>query len=226
MKLSSNKIRLLREAIGAYNYPPVTYDFATERESIHLGMASVESLIQEQLLSADSNIVRDGLSNVLYWGYATQEGRQSDRVARFRAKVTRATLNNCIALFCNLDSLDPKSIGHRHIRELPQFGFAFSTKLFMFLNPLKYVVLDAQLGKLRGLRGNQIFGRLSPRQKDGYLPLSRANIAAYAEWCQFCEHIAETYDDLKARAVDVERGIYHMVTRGCLDDAADITASA
>ena len=124
MKLSSNKIRLLREAIGAYNYPPVTYDFATERESIHLGMASVESLIQEQLLSADSNAVRDGLSNVLYWGYATQEGRQSDRVARFRAKVTKANLNNCIALFCNLDSLDPKSIGHRHIRELPEFGCA------------------------------------------------------------------------------------------------------
>ena len=30
----------------------------------------------------------------------------------------------------------------------------------------------------------------------------------------------------EARAVDVERGIYHMVTRGCLDDAADIIVSA
>ena len=62
---------------------------------------------------------------------------------------------------------------------------------------------------------------LSPRDSSMWSGIR----AAYVEWCQFCEHIAETYDDLKARAVDVERGIYHMVTRGCLDDAADIIAS-
>ena len=58
------------------------------------------------------------------------------------------------------------------------------------------------------------------------LTYSGRNVDVYREWCQFCVNVAQTYPELNARAVDVERGIYQMVRQGRLAGAAEIVRSA
>ena len=86
------------------------------------------------------------------------------------------------------------------------------------------MVLDAQLGNLKDPAAETFFGRLRPRKGDGHLRLTGASVDVYREWCHFCVNVAHTYRELGARAVNVERGIFHMVRQGCegLGEAAEI----
>ena len=81
-------VRRLRQAAAEYSFPAKTYDFTEETESEHREMSSVERLIRAQLTSEDRSQVKDGLSNVLYWGYARRRGIRTHRVRRFREEVT------------------------------------------------------------------------------------------------------------------------------------------
>ena len=119
MTLNSSQIERLHKAIMAYDYPAVTYDFVNEKEVTHPGMPSVEHEVQHQLLSTDPNVVKDGLSNVLYWGYATQARFQLRNVEKFRAKVTRDHLLACMDLFGDVASLEPGAINDCAIKESP-----------------------------------------------------------------------------------------------------------
>ena len=220
MTLNSSQIELLGKAIRAYDYPAVTYDFVNEEEVAHPGMPSVEKSIRDQLLSTDPNVVKDGLSNVLYWGYA-RAGYGNYRVELFRKSVTGTHLSKCMDLFGDLALLEPGSIGGLTIRTLPQFGLAFSTKLLAFLDPERFVVLDAQLGRLSDEAPETFFGRIRTVGSYGTIELN-----VYRDWCRFCVNVAHTYWERGARAVDVERGIYHMVTHEGLREAAEIVRAA
>ena len=52
----------------------------------HASMKDVESLIHGQLVSNDREVVKVGLSNVVFWGFASQ-GIQEYRVRKFRKDV-------------------------------------------------------------------------------------------------------------------------------------------
>ena len=81
-------------AIDANDFPMVTYDFGPEPDEefdsesvvIHQNVIEVEGTIRRQLFSVGLNGVKDGLANVLFWGYSTLPGRRSNRVPRFRRK--------------------------------------------------------------------------------------------------------------------------------------------
>lgn len=235
MRMNKEQVGMLRDAINGYNYPCVTYDFKRDEKVCHLNMLSVESAIRRQLLSGDVDEVKDGLSNVLYWGYASQPGRQAKKVYNFRhphvfrkkfkTGVTPKQLKDVMELISDGDFLQLSAINLKAFKELPEFGLAFATKLLMFLDPNRFVVLDAQLGKLQGVRANTVLASLRRRKGDGYLSMTNANISTYVDWCKLCKRIA-AHPEFQVRAVDVERGIYQMVKDGKLMEAATILASA
>ena len=75
---------LLCEAIRAYDFPAVAYDFTEGKELDHDSMLPVEQYIGTLLRSKDLSAVKDGLSNVLYWGYAQRPGWRDFKVRDFR----------------------------------------------------------------------------------------------------------------------------------------------
>ena len=93
MPLNPAQIKSLSNAIKRYRYPRVTYDFGKKVEHCHPNMRSLETLVRQLLTSGDEGLVKDGLSNVLYWGYATQD-IQETRVRRFRKKVAPKQLSS------------------------------------------------------------------------------------------------------------------------------------
>ena len=114
----------LRRAAGEYRYPAKTYDFIEKREWDHGDdMARVERLINTQLMSENRTEVKDGLSNVLYWGYVRQDGRGRHRVRWFREKVKDDQLDEFVE--CRRGSA---CVGIEELQRLglPQFSQMFS----------------------------------------------------------------------------------------------------
>ena len=142
---------LLREAVESYDYPGVVYDFQTGSEVRYTEMA-VEEHIGTLLRSPDAGGVRDGLSNVLYWGYARQPGRRDAKVRDFRddvpaddprlarfADLVRALGEPPLSTVAGPVPLD--------IKTLRQFGqMSFVTKILMFLDP-RFPVLDMKVAR-------------------------------------------------------------------------------
>ena len=223
--------RRLCAAKKAYDYPAVTcFDFDAflqlkgrnilkkkglyEKEHQN-NMLEVEELIRGQLLSQDIEVVKDGLSNVLYWGYARRKGRQFDRVKIFRKGVTRDHLEKFAASL-----KEPYGIRLDDIQRInmPQFGkmIPFASKILMFLHPEKCPVLDNQIAdfgkkfKVPGLNDLKTDTDTSIR--------STSNTRVrYMQWARWCGHVAERVNSLPTspckdlRAVDVERAIYSSI---------------
>ena len=222
--------RRLCAAKNAYNYPKITcYDFnsflqkkkLSLYETQHQNMLDVEELIRGQLLSQDIEVVKDGLSNVLYWGYASQRGpcvkregrykggRQYNRICIFRRDVTREHIS---ALIDSLESSacislsDIKRVGMPEFTQMP-----FVSKLAMFISPASNPVLDnniarfAQKQKIPPLRYLTIGTTVS---------LSKPNMEIYDKWALWCREIAEVVNNIPSasckdlRPVDVERAIF------------------
>src|SRR5438874_409306 len=136
---------MLVEAIRAYDYPPVTYDFMEDSELTFENMRDLESYLQNLLRANDEQRVRDGLSGVLYWGFY-RVGYRYARVKKFSEDVTSQQLCQAIATFQVL-----KGTGLKCLRklDLPQFSnMAFVTKLRMFLEPERICVLDNKVASL------------------------------------------------------------------------------
>ena len=75
---TSDYASALCAAIREYDFPTVTCDFdAGEKEIRHADMGGVEDRIRGLLISSSRKQVKDGLSNVLYWGYANSPGSQA-----------------------------------------------------------------------------------------------------------------------------------------------------
>ena len=80
----------LREAVAGYDHPKVVYDFCKERETCCEDMVGVEQRIGALLRGLDPDSIRDGLSNVLYWGYARQPRRRDAKVRDFGTRLPLA----------------------------------------------------------------------------------------------------------------------------------------
>lgn len=199
----------LRTAIAAYAFPAVTYDFDEREERVHDSMTSVESSIRAQLLHDDAAQVRNGLSNVLYWGYA-RSGYRDHRVADFRRRVTEAQLDNVRTLF--------RHLGDPGLRDVVQLGLpafsrmSFVSKVRMFLDPTRYVTLDLKLAQLRLEPAATV---LRPLKVETSIRVSKANVEVYKNWCELCRTLADTgFPGEGLRAADVERGVFHLVDEG------------
>ena len=216
----SEYCREMHKAVAEYDYPPVTYDFKSANPQRHPTMGAVENLIRGQLLHADPCVVKDGLSNVLYWGYASQSGRQRQRVNRFRTNVTKEQIDgftNAVAGrgYCSLRDIKKLS--------MPEFTkMSFTSKILMFLSPSKYPVLDQHIAKLRARPDFPILDGLTVHTS---IPLTEKNMEIYGKWSSWCAGIASMVNAQapdkgdSIRAVDVERAIFWRIYKGYEHDA-------
>ena len=216
MLLTAKQKAEFRSAMESYSFPCVTYDFERCAEHRHPDMLGVEGLIQAQLTSSRLGDVKDGLSNVLYWGYANYGFRRT-RVCKFRNGVSRSQLKKVVDTMSERRWLCPSNIARC---KLPQFsGIAFVSKVLMFFDPSRFVVLDSKIASLRDVVTDSLFSDLSVSTT---IRPTKSNDAVYENWCQFCIRVAQ---ELRVRAVDVERGIFQMVQAGMREQAADMCRS-
>jgi len=206
----------LIEAITAYDYPPVTYDFLEQRERCFAGVRDLERYLQGLLWATDTQSIRNGLSGVLYWGHY-RVGYRDDRVRNFRARVTETQLLRAIRTFRVLHG---SGIVDLCKIDLPQFSYmAFVTKLRTFLDPERYCVLDSKIASLAPLAA-----RLK-RQKT-YIPVTAQNNRAYEWWIDTCLSLALCLQNQHdCRPVDVERGLFYLCDRGKLGVAEHLLSN-
>ena len=212
-------VSLLREAVESYDYPRVAYDFQNGSEIRYRDMAAVEEHIGTLLHRPEPGGVRDGLSNVLYWGYARQPGRRNAKVRDFRDDVPADDPR--LARFADLvrslgepplpTAAGPALLDIKRLT-LRQFGqMSFVTKILMFLDP-RFPVLDMKVARAFANGG---FAPLADLRFDrGGIRLTGNNVRAYERWACWCREIAGLADDEPPaprrglRAVDVERALF------------------
>ncbi len=243
---------LLCRTIEKYDFPPITYDFAKDpdyedkdnqdnqnphkKDNLHAHdcMHAVEKYIGDLLLSEDTQSVKDGLSNVLYWGWARKPGRRDDWVNKFR----NAELENKIKEFVQLaqelekrptscEVLSGSELLHKISKlNLPKFGkgMPFVSKILMFLAPMNYPVLDT---KIATAYENSFLGdlKLYGEGKDRRIEITGDNSKTYDKWACWCREIAKVVNGSPGspcnhfRAVDVERALFTLAQRGITRDA-------
>lgn len=209
---------MLRAAVSAYDFPAVTYDFSAGREIRHPSIQDVEQQISGMLVSSNLSDLRNGLSNVLYWGFA-RVGYRDVRVKTFRDTIRDDQLQRASQLFQRLSGSDLRGIAKL---ELPQFsGMSFVSKVRMFLDPTRYAVLDRKLLSLRSLPVPTIFQRISMGPSEQMIRISSANEQVYEAWCEQCRRLAQKHLRL-GRAVDIERAIFYLIDTGHANAAAEI----
>lgn len=219
---------VLCAAVRAYDFPAVTCEFERGgdqivRKSCRGSMFIVEKYIHDLLCSANLLDVKDGLSNVLYWGYA-QTGFQEYRVNTFRTTVQ----NTAIQEFAGLVK-EPPLPGLLAIDNVnfPGFGMSFTTKILMFLDPTLYPVLDTRIGRLAVACNFPPLLEIVAPDGDA-IPINQTTARAYEKWACWCREIAELVNGLRVsrrhdlRAVDVERALFTLA--GNDDDAGKACA--
>lgn len=221
MPLDQAQIEILSRAIEDYSFPAVYFDFNRDIPDDKGNIAELEILIKQELISNDSLRVKNGLSNVLYWGYS-QMGIRDTRVRRFRDKATAKQLNAAATLFQK--SQPPALIEIKRI-VLPEFsGISFVSKIRMFLDPQNSATLDFQIMKIREVCPNTVLNRIQLRETQ--IPITMHNSNAYEYWCRKNKEIARRYFGEQLRSVDIERGFFHLVQRGQVRVAANILEKA
>lgn len=222
MALNRNCLNRLGVAIRGYNFPCKAFDFVNNKQINFQAYSALERHIQAQLASQKLKVVKDGPSNILYWGYLTSAGRQTRRVQTFRNDVTDSQLKLfTVAVNSGVSSLNVLSGIH-----MPQFSnVSFVSKILMFLDPARFVTLDLQIAKLQEADATTIICALN-RNKTS-IPVNMNNEVVYAAWCKLCQLMAVRYfSHINARAVDVERGIFTLIRYGDVEVAAECLARA
>jgi len=189
-------------------------------------MTAVETKIQSMLKSLNPAIAKQGLANVLYWGYS-QIGYGSKRVRLFCNNVTPNQIAQYQALVAThgVPCLRQMSaIG------MPQYsGVSFLSKALMFLNPIDYCVLDLQLARIRLAARSATGACVALYQLHAYKTTIRPtfyNQRIYDAWRIECRYISDTYFGGTLRAVDIERGFFHLIQSKRLATAQAIYAAA
>ncbi|WP_016776999.1 zinc ribbon domain-containing protein [Anaerophaga thermohalophila] len=196
-----------------YDYPKKLFDFQTNKEVEFVNYRQLETNIQKNLRSSELEKIKDGLSNVLFWGYY-RTGYGVVRIDRFREKVTAQQLMafHNLVVSNNFSPINIKKIG------LPEFsGFSFVSKIIMFLNPQKYVILDKKIMQLRdNSNENNPLTNISYRENDSGIRINKNSQFYYYEWCKLCKKIAKEYLNSEY-AVDAERGFFKLVEKNQLN---------
>ena len=216
--------RVLENAIQRCSSACFTFDFVNNVRVSHESVLEAERTIRDELQSEKTEVVRDGLSNVLYWGHL-RNGNKGTRISRFRHKVPSRQLSAASEIFRRLEG--PGILELKALR-LPEFSALSSlSKLRMFLDPWEYVAMDRKLLKLRECSNRTLFHNLKLWGSLEYIPATMDNQSVYQNWCEFCLRKAKRdFRDKDVRAVEVERGILHVVDSHRLDTAAQILATA
>jgi hypothetical protein len=196
---------MLLQAIKAYDYPPVTYDFVQQREIRFSTVQDLDNYLHTLLHSGDTQHVKDGLSGILYWGHY-RTGIREYRVNRFRTTITSDHIEQGIKTF---KALDGTGLTKLQKLGLPEFRYmAFVSKLRTFLDPERYCVLDSKIARLTPLTARLTF-------QPTYIPITAHNERAYAWWVNVCQSLASHLRTrLTTRPVDVERGLFYLVDHG------------
>ena len=235
---------LLCEIIGKYDFPAITYNFAKNEEIRHCSMLAVEHYIGGLLHSECLEDVKNGLSNVLYWGWAQKPGLRDFRVGDFRSWACNLKKTDSDKLKGKLDRFKQlaKELGGSSSNdqgpsggsglakieelELRQFSkMSFVSKILMFLDPARYPVLDREIANAYA---NSFFAPLKDLKKDNTsIPITgkNKNPDVYDEWACWCREIAKVVNESPEspcnhfRAVDVERALFTLAQRGVTYDA-------
>lgn len=220
MPLNSSHTASLSAAIAAYRFPATYFDFALGVQIFPPNMLACEGALRGQLVSAIPQVVKDGLANVLYWGNAAA-GYRDHRVSEFRNSVSASQLSDFQAIVARgaVPSL-------RQVKELRMRGYSgisFVSKVLMFLDPTRFCVLDLQLTQLRTPGGA---GAINALTFGTQIPITRNNSAAYDGWRNECARISRIYFGGAFRAVDIERGFFHLIQSGRAVLAAQIYEAA
>lgn len=220
MPLSNAQVNNLNAAITGYGFPAVYFDFALSAPVVAANMAAVETHIHNQLTSANLQSVLHGLANVIYWGYA-QIGYRNFRVNSFLASVNSAhalAFQNLLAGGVVPTLLQIKGI------HMPKFsGISFISKILAFLDPVNYCVLDQQLARIANGGVERALNQLVQGQQ---LRVTANNQAAYDAWRNECASISNAYFHGAYRAIDIERGFFHLVQTNQLQLAQTIYTDA
>ncbi len=98
---------------------------------------------------------------------------------------------------------------------------SFVSKLRMFLEPSNYVTLDRKLLELKNCNIRTLFHKIKEYQTS--IPITEHNSRQYDQWCKKCKNTASCYFlNSGIIAVDVERGIFHLIDKGKADEAANL----
>ena len=220
-------VDLLSEAFSGFSFPTVTFDFAGEDERRHEDMRGVEDCIGTSLRSDDVSRVRDGLSDVLFWGYARQ-GRRNFKVRNFRSRMESDDGQQRLAGFLEFVRSRPETCAAERLialkkLKLPEFGqVSFATKILMFLDPEHYPVLDLKIARTVKQCG---FRPLLPLTIHTGIPITSANAMCYERWACWCRDIAARVNRASGsggqdlRAVDVERALFALTDSQRMGDA-------
>jgi len=204
-----------------YDFPCRMFDFNTEQEMEFDNYRELEKNIQEQFFSNSISQIKNGLSNVLYWGYY-RIGYGKTRIKIFRENVTNFQLQAFSDLVkTNMaDPISIKKIG------LPQFsGFSFISKILMFMDPTIYVVLDKKIMELDDPKNHDNpLTKIPYNRKDSGIRITNISSKYYFEWCELCSFIAKQFQDQKI-AVDIERGFFKLVEKDEIEYARLIIAT-
>jgi hypothetical protein len=203
----------LLQAISDFSFPTCVFDFSYGVERVLPSMSAVETVIHDDLRSEDRNRVRDGLANIVYWGWA-RAGFRNARVQRLRERVSDDQLDAAIEAFRTLQGVGLTTL--KRLR-LPEFSnLSFLSKLRTFLDPHTFCVIDLKLCKINSVRDQ--FERRT--RKTRYLPVNRVNVRSYEWWVDLCRRVAQALSNAEnLRAVDVERGFFQLVDTGRVDVA-------
>jgi len=223
MSLSQQQKEDLRRAIRGYDFPAEYFDFIKGIGGRLANTAEVERKIRADLTSGEPERVKDGLSNVLYWGHATVPYRNV-RVENFRTKVT----NNQLQAACRLFQLDQRpSVLQISKLRLPEFsGLSFVSKVRMFLDPYTSAVLDKQLLKMRNATFETVLSGVSFGENETQIRITQQNAKGYEDWCERMAEISRQYFVGESRAVDIERGFFYLVQNAQIKYAAQILSDA
>ncbi|WP_158306926.1 hypothetical protein [Acidithiobacillus ferrivorans] len=220
MGLTELQVKNFGNAINAYAFPATYYDFVQNVPIRAAGMAGVESAIGNMLLSANPETAKQGLANILYWGYA-QIGFGPTRVDRFWNGVTTDQIHKYQTLVTtrSLPTL-------RQLRDvgMPEYsGISFLSKILMFLNQTEYCVLDLQLAKLSP---SSSFRALHKLKFTTTIGVTEHNKNIYNQWREECMAISKAYFNGSYRVVDIERGFFYLIQSAKVSEAQEIYASA
>lgn len=196
--------------LKCYNYPSKLYDFTYNKELEFRDYRCLENHIREFLLSNDEQKVKNGLSNVLYWGHY-RAGYRDFRVKRFRDNVTWSQIKS----FQSISKEEYDCIKIKKIK-MPEFsGLAFISKILMFLEPDKYVTLDKKIMKLKDItNSNNPLTKIKFGKKETSIRITIDSQKHYLEWCQLCMLIAKNKPNDNILAVDIERAFFQLVENG------------
>lgn len=223
MTLSQEQTASLGHAVQDYKFPPHIYDFTKNISDHKSSIATVEAKIKADLTSDDWQRVMDGLSNVLYWGWAQKPKIRDVRVELFRTTATESQLRKSAQLF---KRCPPPSLLEIKQLKLPQFsGVSFVSKVRMFLDPENSATFDKQIMKIRGAFPETIRATFQAFENSTQIRITKESSDAYEYWCGKMREVSERYFNGRLRAVDVERGFFQLIQAGKDSIAADILKS-